>query len=98
MILSVCIEFFLKRAEQLVMYFSTCLVFLLFIPLLFIVLFVPQERACMNGLDYGFSGGNGSSRSINRFNRNSVGRVLRPHMMDESGEGGGMSRPSISIP
>ena len=43
----------------------------------------------MNGLDYGFSGGNGSSRRINRFNRNSVGRVLRPHMMDESGEGGG---------
>ena len=48
-----------------------------------------QESACMNGLDYGFSGGNGSSRRINRFNRNSVGRVLRPHMMDESGEGGG---------
>ena len=45
----------------------------------------------MNGLDYGFSGGNGSSRRINRFNRNSVGRVLRPHMMDESGEGGGMN-------
>ena len=46
----------------------------------------------MNGLDYGFSGGNGSSRRINRFNRNSVGRVLRPHMMDESGEGGGENR------
>ena len=43
----------------------------------------------MEGLSYGFSGGNGSSRRINRFNRNSVGRVLRPHMMDETGEGGG---------
>jgi hypothetical protein len=43
----------------------------------------------MNGLDYGFSGGSGSSRRINRFDRNTVGRVLRPHMMDESGGGGG---------
>ena len=49
---------------------------------------LTQEDGCMNGLSYGFSGGNGSSRRINRFNRNSVGRVLRPHMMDESGEGG----------
>jgi hypothetical protein len=46
----------------------------------------------MNGLDYGFSGGSGSSRRINRFDRNTVGRVLRPHMMDESGGGGGEER------
>ena len=46
----------------------------------------------MEGLSYGFSGGNGSSRRVNRFNRNSVGRVLRPHMMDETGAGGGEER------
>ena len=46
----------------------------------------------MEGLSYGFSGGNGSSRRVNRFNRNSVGRVLRPHMMDETGAGGGKER------
>jgi hypothetical protein len=46
----------------------------------------------MEGLDYGFTGGNGSSRRVERFNRNSVGRVLRPHMMDDEGEGGVMSQ------
>ena len=46
----------------------------------------------MDGLSYGFTGGNGSSRRVNRFNRNSVGRVLRPHMMDETGAGGGKER------
>ena len=46
----------------------------------------------MNGLDYGFSGGSGSSRRINRFDRNTVGRVLIPHMMDEGGGGGGKER------
>jgi hypothetical protein len=46
----------------------------------------------MEGLDYGFTGGNGSSRRVERFNRNSVGRVLRPHMMDDEGDGGVMSQ------
>jgi hypothetical protein len=50
------------------------------------------DEDVMEGLDYGFTGGNGSSRRVERFNRNSVGRVLRPHMMDDEGDGGVMSQ------